>query len=98
MLLSLSFLSANNIPFTDPKVYGLLIASIVFVLLFILVEGYLVKEPILPLKLLTSRATICVGAFYFFSSIAYYAFIFNFAIYFQAVRLQSSKEAGKLKR
>lgn len=95
LLLSLSFLSADNLPFSNPRVFGLLLSSFVFLAIFVLVEGLVVAEPILPLKLLKSRATVCVGAFYFFSSIAYYSFIFNFAIYFQAVRLQSSKEAGE---
>lgn len=67
MLLSLSFLSADNLPFSNPKVWALLLLSIVLITIFVFAEGYLVKEPILPLKLLKERSPIFVGAFYFLS-------------------------------
>jgi hypothetical protein len=47
-------LAGNNIPWAHPLVYGLFILSIAICCLFIFVEAYWAKEPILAIRLLAS--------------------------------------------
>ena len=94
LLLGMSFLSSENLPFTNPRVYGLLIASVVIAALFVYVEARVVKEPIMPPRLLCRRSPAAVGASYFIGSFSHFAVIFHFPLWFQTVRLQSASEAG----
>ncbi len=51
-------LGGQRMPWTDPLVLGLFAASTVSLSLFTLVEGFLAKEPIFPLRLLLNRDVI----------------------------------------
>ncbi|PWN47285.1 MFS general substrate transporter [Violaceomyces palustris] len=94
LLLAMSFLSSDDVPFSDPKVWGLLLVSLLFGLAFIYVEARVVKEPIMPLRLLTDRSSASVCASFFVLSFTYYSFLFHFPLWFQSVRLQSAGQAG----
>ncbi|GAC76946.1 predicted transporter [Moesziomyces antarcticus T-34] len=94
LLLAMSFLSGSLLPFSNPLVWGFLLASFVTAVLFVLVEGWVVREPVMPLSLLTRRSPALIGASYFIGSFAHFGTIFHFPLWFQSVRLQSASQAG----
>ncbi|PWY98569.1 MFS general substrate transporter [Testicularia cyperi] len=94
LLVAMNFLSGEGLPFSDVRVWGLLLGFAVFVGLFVLVEGKVVKEPIMPLWLLTRRTPGLVSASYFLGAGAHMAVIFHFPLWFQSVRLLSASKAG----
>jgi MFS family permease len=79
---------------TDPMIWGLLLASLVLSAAFILVEGYYATEPILPLSLLTRRTPIAVALTNFLMVMNSFSVLYNVPLYFTAVRLESSSIAG----
>jgi hypothetical protein len=60
LLSALGFKSLWELPWTNSLVIGPLVASAVFLGLFILVEGYWAKEPVLPLRLMLKRTLLFV--------------------------------------
>lgn len=65
LLLALSFKTASTgkveLAWSDPQVWGLLVASGVGFVLFLLVEGCVAPEPVLPLRLLKRRTPTAVA-------------------------------------
>lgn len=51
-------LGGKRIPFTHPTILSLLAASLVTGHLFLLVEGFVAKEPIFPLRLMLNRDVV----------------------------------------
>ncbi|SNX82862.1 related to multidrug resistance protein [Melanopsichium pennsylvanicum] len=94
LLLAMSFLSGSLLPFSHPLVWGFLLGFLVTAIFFVLVEGWVVKEPVMPLSLLTRKSPALIGASYFLGSFAHFATIFHFPLWFQSVRLQSASQAG----
>ncbi|CBQ72205.1 related to multidrug resistance protein [Sporisorium reilianum SRZ2] len=94
LLLAMSFLSGSLLPFSHPLVWGFLLGFLVTAILFVAVEGLVVREPVMPLTLLTRRSPALIGASYFLGSFAHFATIFHFPLWFQSVRLQSASAAG----
>ncbi|UZJ51579.1 hypothetical protein CBS101457_000899 [Exobasidium rhododendri] len=94
ILLSISFMSANDKTIKDALVWvGLLVGSLSGVV-FVLVEKYVAKAPILPLRVVTQRTGGSVAAANLFLSITTFTILYNYPLYFQAVRLTSSSQAG----
>ncbi|MCO5588142.1 hypothetical protein L7F22_042097 [Adiantum nelumboides] len=94
ILLSLSFMSANDLPFTNPLVWGTLFGGILCGFAFIWVETRFAKAPILPIDLFLTRTGGNASLANFFLSVVTHSTIYNYPLYFQAVRLQSSSLAG----
>ncbi|KAJ1028404.1 hypothetical protein NDA16_001571 [Ustilago loliicola] len=94
LLLAMSFLSGSLLPFSHPLVWGFLLGFLVTAILFVLVEGWIVREPVMSLSLLTRKSPALIGASYFLGSFAHFATIFHFPLWFQSVRLQSASQAG----
>ncbi|CCF53115.1 hypothetical protein NDA11_000027 [Ustilago hordei] len=94
LLLAMSFLSASLLPFSHPLVWGFLLGFLITAVLFVLVEGWVVREPVMPLSLLTRKSPALIGASYLLGSLAHFATIFHFPLWFQSVRLQSASQAG----
>ncbi|SYW77881.1 related to multidrug resistance protein [Ustilago bromivora] len=94
LLLAMSFLSASLLPFSHPLVWGFLLGSLITAVLFVLVEGWVVREPVMPLSLLTRKSPALIGASYLLGSLAHFATISHFPLWFQSVRLQSASQAG----
>ena len=94
LLLAMSFLSGSLLPFSHPLVWGFLLGFLVTAVLFVVVEGWVVREPVMPLSLLTRKSPALIGASYFLGSFAHFATIFHFPLWFQSVRLQSASQAG----
>lgn len=61
LVLSLSFKNNQGLPWASPLVWGPLITFGVFTVAFVLVEIYVAKEPVLPMKLMTQRNSIFVA-------------------------------------
>lgn len=59
--LTLKTSADQELPWSDLRVWGLLVASAVFGVLFVLVEKYVANEPIMPLRLLTQRTPAFVA-------------------------------------
>ncbi|KAI0092776.1 MFS general substrate transporter [Irpex rosettiformis] len=94
LLLGLSLKSTEELPWSSPVVWGLLLASGVWCILFILVESYWAPYPVMPMKLVTQRTPLAVSLSNFFGSMAAFSMIYNVPLYFSAVRLASSTDAG----
>ncbi|TKY87379.1 hypothetical protein EX895_004056 [Sporisorium graminicola] len=94
LLLAMSFLSGSLLPFSHPLVWGFLLGFLVTAALFVVVEAWVVREPVMPMTLLTRKSPALIGASYFLGSFAYFATIFHLPLWFQSVRLQSAAQAG----
>ncbi|KAI0254310.1 vacuolar amino acid permease [Lactifluus subvellereus] len=88
LLLGFSLKSTESLPWSHPWVYGLFITSIIFGALFVVVEARWSPYPVMPLYLITQRTPLAVSLCNLFASMA------AFSMYFSAVRLNSSKDAG----
>lgn len=56
-------LGGNELPWSSPIVVGCLVISIIILAIFIYVEGWIASKPVLPLSMLTQRATIVNNTF-----------------------------------
>ncbi|KDQ64740.1 hypothetical protein JAAARDRAFT_202035 [Jaapia argillacea MUCL 33604] len=94
LLLGLSLKSTEELPWSHPLIWGLLVASVVWGVLFIFVERYISPYPVMPLRLITQRTPLAVSLSNFFASVSAFSMIYNVPLYFSAVRLNSSTSAG----
>lgn len=100
LLVSISLKTASlkadgsDYAWSDPVIWSLLVVSGVFTVVFVLLEGYYVKEPILPLGLLTRRTPIAVALSNLTMVTNNFSIIYNVPLYFTAVKLESSSVAG----
>ena len=78
----------------DKQVWIPGVVSLVSIVAFVMVEAYLVAEPVLPVRLLKIRTPACISAVYFITSCSYYSLYFWYPLYFQAVRGYSASAAG----
>ncbi|KZT12978.1 vacuolar amino acid permease [Laetiporus sulphureus 93-53] len=94
LLLGFSLKSTEELPWSDPLIWGLLVASVVWCILFILVETYHSPYPVMPIRLIKQRTPLAVSLACFFGSVAAFSMLYNVPLYFSAVRLNSSTDAG----
>ncbi|EPQ59602.1 vacuolar amino acid permease [Gloeophyllum trabeum ATCC 11539] len=104
LLLGFSLKSTEELPWSDPLIWGLFVVSAVFCVSFVLVEHYWSQYPIMPLRLITQRTPLAVSLSNFFGSVGAFSMvqssprkscIYRLTLsYFSAVRLNSSTEAG----
>ncbi|KAJ5999700.1 hypothetical protein N7481_000109 [Penicillium waksmanii] len=87
-------LGGNELPWSNLWVVLSLVASVVFLALFVYVEANTKAVPLIPLKMLrgvlpvsTQIANVCVG-------MAAYAFLFTIPLLFQVILLDSPTKAG----
>lgn len=92
---------------SSPLVYGLLIASLVVFLLFVVWEVWVVAYPVVPIELLNRRTPVAVAVNNMFISVALFAQVspssqdlaepqlYTVPLYFTTVRLMSAAEAGR---
>lgn len=92
-LLGLS-LGGNQKPWSDPLVWGSVLAGIFGLVLFVLVEIYVAKEPLLSPKILFSRTPGLVSLTNWFISMSQFALIYNIPLYFSAVEQTTTSYAG----
>ncbi|KAI0370270.1 vacuolar amino acid permease [Pilatotrama ljubarskyi] len=94
LLLGLSLKSTEELPWGHPVIWGLLLASVVFGAAFIWVETCYSPYPVMPMRLVKQRTPLFVSLSNFFGSVAAFSMIYNVPLYFSAVRLNSSTDAG----
>lgn len=61
LLLGFSIKTAEELSWFHPLIYGLLIASLFFLVLFLIVEKYWAPYPVMPLRLMTQRTPLAVS-------------------------------------
>lgn len=93
ILLGLS-LGGNQLPWGAPLVYGSLIAGGVLVAVFLLVEQYVAREPLLPLRVLFNRTPLFVSLGNFCVTISQFGILYNVPTYFSAVEQTTTSAAG----
>ncbi|EIM89147.1 MFS general substrate transporter [Stereum hirsutum FP-91666 SS1] len=74
---------------------GFLVASAVFLVLFLLVEVKFAVEPVMPLSLLKRRNPCFVALNNFLIAFLSFSTVYNVPLYFTAARLRSSTDAGR---
>ncbi|KAF8631157.1 hypothetical protein AX15_002499 [Amanita polypyramis BW_CC] len=93
-LLAFSLKASEEMSWSHPLIYGLLIASVISMMFFVLVEKYLAPYPVMPIRLITQRTPLAVSIVNLLGSITAFSMIYNVPLYFSAVRLESATEAG----
>ncbi|KAJ9127491.1 hypothetical protein QFC24_000900 [Naganishia onofrii] len=96
LLVSLTLKTSGDseLAWSDPIVWGLLVASAVFGIAFILVEKYVANEPIMPLRLVTQRTPAFVAISNFLISVLAFSVLYNVPLWFSAVKRVSSSVSG----
>ncbi|THH09058.1 hypothetical protein EW145_g2271 [Phellinidium pouzarii] len=94
LLLGFSLKSTEELPWSDPLIWGLFIASAVCGMAFVYVETHVAPYPVMPMHLIMRRTPLFVSLSNFFGSVAAFSVLYNLPLYFSAVRLTSSKDAG----
>ncbi|KAF8313421.1 MFS general substrate transporter [Clavulina sp. PMI_390] len=93
-LVAVTLHTAEEMPWSTPIVWGLLLISAVSGVAFVLVEAFVTAEPIMPLRLLKQRTPLGVALSNFLISVTGFSVLYNVPLYFSAVKLQSASEAG----
>ncbi|RDB22561.1 Multidrug resistance protein fnx1 [Hypsizygus marmoreus] len=94
LLLGFSLKSEEELPWSHPLIYSLLLASVVFGFIFVLVEKYWAPYPVMPLRLMTQRTPVAVSISNLLTSMTAFSMLYNIPLYFSAVRLDSAAKAG----
>ncbi|KAK0524252.1 hypothetical protein OC842_005894 [Tilletia horrida] len=100
ILTAVSLMSSNDLPASEPRVVGLLVAGAVCVAVFVVLEWRCGRreavgaKPVLPLRLLTNRTGAGVAGSNFFLAMFAFSMLYHFPLIFQAVLLQSASVAG----
>ncbi|CCM01688.1 uncharacterized protein FIBRA_03752 [Fibroporia radiculosa] len=95
LLLGFSLKSTEELPWSHSVIWGLLCASVVFCVMFILTETYYSPYPVMPMRLVKQRTPLAVSLACFFGSAAAFSTLYNVPLYFSAVRLNTSTDAGE---
>ncbi|KAF8308600.1 MFS general substrate transporter [Clavulina sp. PMI_390] len=93
-LVAVTFKTAEEMPWTSPQVWGLLLTSLLSGCGFLAVEAFVSTEPILLLRLLNQRTPLSISTATFAISIIGFSTIYSLPLYFTAVKLQPASEAG----
>ena len=75
LLLGLSLKSTEELPWSHPLIWGLLIASVVFGALFLWVETSYAPFPVMPMRLVKQRTPLFVSLSNFFGSVAAFSMV-----------------------
>ncbi|KAI0939480.1 hypothetical protein AcV5_000887 [Taiwanofungus camphoratus] len=94
LLLGFSLKSTEELPWSHPLIWGLLVASAVWCGFFVFVETCYSPYPVMPIRLVKQRTPLAVSLSCLFGSIAAFSTLYNVPLYFSAVRLNSSTDAG----
>ena len=93
VLVALS-VGGNQREWTDPLVLGTLFGGLGGSVLFVLVEKYVAREPLMPLSVIFTRTPGFVALTALFISMSQFGILFNIPLYFTAVEETSSSYAG----
>ncbi|SJX60740.1 related to VBA1-Vacuolar Basic Amino acid transporter [Sporisorium reilianum f. sp. reilianum] len=93
-LIALSLMSANDMPVTNPVVWGGFLLGFGSIGFFFYAEARIARTPILPLRLITQRSGAAVALANFCLSIVSFGTLYHFPLFFQAVKLETPSRAG----
>ncbi|KAF8584799.1 vacuolar amino acid permease [Ramaria rubella] len=94
LLLGVSLKTSEDIPWSNPLVWGLLLMSAIFTAFFVLVEARWSHAPVMPVRFLMKRTPLAVALANLFSGVTGFAMLYNVPLYFSAVRLTTFSQAG----
>ncbi|KAJ3790531.1 major facilitator superfamily domain-containing protein [Lentinula aff. detonsa] len=94
LLLGFSLKTTEEMAWSHPLIWGLFILSAIFAALFVAVEKFVSPYPVMPLRLITQRTPLAVSMSNLLGSMAAFSTLYNIPLYFTAVRLYSSANAG----
>ncbi|EMD40562.1 hypothetical protein CERSUDRAFT_111161 [Gelatoporia subvermispora B] len=81
LLLGLSLKSTEELPWSNPIIWGLLLASVVWCAFFIYVETYVSPYPVMPMRLIKQRTPLAVSLSNFFGSVAAFSMLYNVPLF-----------------
>lgn len=87
-------LGGNEREWSDPVVLGSLSGGLAILVVFVLVEKYVAREPLMPMQVLFKRTPGFVALACWFITMSQFGIIFNIPLYFTAVEQTSSSYAG----
>ncbi|OBZ88665.1 Multidrug resistance protein fnx1 [Choanephora cucurbitarum] len=87
-------LGGNSRAWTDPVVYGLLIASVLMATCFCLVEAKVAQNPLMPWHIISKRTPFASSLVNFFGVMCSFAMTYTTPLFFQGVLGYSSSQAG----
>lgn len=93
IILGLS-LGGNVRDWNDKLVLGSLIGGFGILILFVLVEKYVAREPLMPMQVLFRRTPGCVALACWFLTMSQFGIIFKIPLYFNIVEQTSKSYAG----
>ncbi|KAJ7234813.1 MFS general substrate transporter [Mycena rebaudengoi] len=93
-LLGMNFKTILSYEWEDPNVWGYLVASVVLLCTFLVVEFKLAAEPVMAVELLRQRTPFFVATHNFLLSVLTSSTLYNTPLYFTAARLRTSANAG----
>ena len=77
LLLGLSLKSTEELPWSHPLIWGLISASGVWGIIFVIVEIWVAPYPVMPLRLIKQRTPLAVSFANLFASIAAFSMLYN---------------------
>ncbi|KAG9317195.1 vacuolar amino acid permease [Chiua virens] len=95
MLSAFSIKTTEELPWSHPLIWGLFVLSGISGVAFVYVEARWAPYPVMPLRLVTQRTPLAVSLANFLASMTAFSMLYNVPLYFSAVRLSSSTNAGK---
>lgn len=87
-------MGGNSRPWSDPLVYGLLISSAVFGLVFCYIEAKVALNPLMPWHIISARTPLASSMVNFFGVMGSFAMTYTTPLFFQGVLGYSSSQAG----
>ena len=77
LLLGLSLKPTEDLPWSHPLIWGLISASGICGVVFVVVETRIAEYPIMPSRLMKQRTPTAIGFSVFFASIGTFSMIYN---------------------
>ncbi|WFD01888.1 hypothetical protein MOBT1_000568 [Malassezia obtusa] len=93
MLVGLN-LGGNELPWAHPVVVGSLLVGALLAGVFVYVEKYVAREPLMPMAVLFRRTPGFVSLACWFISISQFGIMFNVPLYFTAIAGTTAADAG----
>lgn len=87
-------MGGNSRSWSDPLVYGLLLASVSLSVAFCAIEKYVALNPIMPWSIISSRTPLACSLTNFFGIMCSFAMTYTTPLFFQGVLGYSSSQAG----
>ncbi|KAL8671967.1 MAG: hypothetical protein Q9168_003563 [Polycauliona sp. 1 TL-2023] len=89
-------IGGNIVPWSNPLAWGPLPISLLLFAAFLYVEGYVAREPILPLHFLRDRTILCACLVNTFFAMVLYIFLFYIPIYYDILGATSTQAGNAL--